>query len=188
MAQDIRVFKSKRDVETAVIQLILEEDFSKLTIQQICQKALVSRSTFYSHYLDKYDVVEQLVAKTITQLETIFSQKYQSQVSPENLKDYLADIYQFYQENASLLKALLKTPLTGAGNFEEAFSKLCQTYINHLAATTKDNDHLPPQLLAEIFTANVVTLMKWIIEHGPSENVTHFADWLHDLFLQYLQE
>ena len=30
--------------------------------------------------------------------------------------------------------------------------------------------------------------MKWIIEHGPSENVTHFADWLHDLFLQYLQE
>ena len=32
MAQDIRVFKSKRDIETAVIQLILEEDFSKLTI------------------------------------------------------------------------------------------------------------------------------------------------------------
>lgn len=58
MAQDIRVFKSKRDIETAVILLILEEDFSKLTIQQICQKALVSRSTFYSHYLDKYDVVE----------------------------------------------------------------------------------------------------------------------------------
>ena len=28
MAQDIRVFKSKRDIETAVIQLILEEDFS----------------------------------------------------------------------------------------------------------------------------------------------------------------
>ncbi|MGT2948195.1 TetR/AcrR family transcriptional regulator [Streptococcus devriesei] len=187
MPEDVRVFKSKRDIETALIQLTLEKDFHRITIQQICQKALVSRSTFYSHYLDKYDVIEQLAAKTRAQLEEKFSQKYQAQISADNLQDFLADIYNFYQENRLTLKALLKTPLTGKGNFEESFRQLCQKYTNQLFQQENARTDLPPQLLTELFTVNILTLMKWMLDHQPSAEITAFANQMHRFFLRLIQ-
>lgn len=63
MAEDVRIIKNKRVIENAMILLLQRKEFSKITIQDICQEALVSRSTFYAHYLDKYDLLEKIVDK-----------------------------------------------------------------------------------------------------------------------------
>ena len=42
---------------------LIRKDFSKITVQNLLNEALINRSTFYKHYKDKYDVAEQLCEK-----------------------------------------------------------------------------------------------------------------------------
>ena len=43
----------------ALYQLLETTDFKKITINDICHQASISRSTFYKLFKDKYDILEQ---------------------------------------------------------------------------------------------------------------------------------
>jgi AcrR family transcriptional regulator len=51
--QDRRVRRTRRILIEALIQLILEKGYSRITVQDILDRADVGRSTFYSHFRDR---------------------------------------------------------------------------------------------------------------------------------------
>ena len=38
-----------------------EKSFEEIKVSDICKKALINRSTFYSHYSDKYELFMELI-------------------------------------------------------------------------------------------------------------------------------
>jgi AcrR family transcriptional regulator len=53
---DARVLRSRDALGDAMIALMQEQPFDTITVQQVLDRAGVSRSTFYSHYRDKDDL------------------------------------------------------------------------------------------------------------------------------------
>jgi AcrR family transcriptional regulator len=53
---DARVLRSRDALGDALIALMQEQSFESITVQQVLDRAGVSRSTFYSHYRDKDDL------------------------------------------------------------------------------------------------------------------------------------
>ena len=53
---DARVLRSRDALGDAMIALMQEQLFDSITVQQVLDRAGVSRSTFYSHYRDKDDL------------------------------------------------------------------------------------------------------------------------------------
>jgi AcrR family transcriptional regulator len=53
---DARVLRSRDALGDAMIALMQEQPFESITVQQVLDRAGVSRSTFYSHYRDKDDL------------------------------------------------------------------------------------------------------------------------------------
>jgi len=51
--QDRRVRRTRRILIEALIALILEKGYSKITVQDILDRADVGRSTFYDHFRDR---------------------------------------------------------------------------------------------------------------------------------------
>ena len=47
-------------METAFISLLRKKPLEKISVTELCQKAGVNRSTFYAHYLDVYDLMDQV--------------------------------------------------------------------------------------------------------------------------------
>lgn len=60
--EDLRVIKTKQAIFRAFVDLTLEKDLATITVQDIAQRALINRSTFYSHFKDKQDVLDQVFA------------------------------------------------------------------------------------------------------------------------------
>ncbi len=58
--EDKRIIKTKRSLKTAMIQMLEREDFEHISITELCRTADVSRITFYSHYNDKYALVDDI--------------------------------------------------------------------------------------------------------------------------------
>ncbi|SEM53011.1 TetR/AcrR family transcriptional regulator [Paenibacillus sp. OV219] len=53
----------------ALMELLLGSSFDTITVGAIVRKAGVSRSSFYVHFLDKFDLMEQLTTKILRELE-----------------------------------------------------------------------------------------------------------------------
>ena len=67
---DLRVIKTKKYIEESFIYLLRQKDFNKITVQDILDRALINRSTFYKHYTDKYQLAETLCNEVLDLLKT----------------------------------------------------------------------------------------------------------------------
>ena len=55
--QDRRVLRTCRTLRDALVQLILQRGWDEITVQDICERADVGRSTFYTHFADKEELL-----------------------------------------------------------------------------------------------------------------------------------
>lgn len=57
---DRRIRKTKAILKNALIELMREKDFRKISVTELAKTADINRGTFYLHYYDIYDLVEEL--------------------------------------------------------------------------------------------------------------------------------
>ena len=79
--------RTVRDFERALEALVTEKTSEKLTIDQICEEALLHRSSFYRYFHDKYDLLEQTIN---ARLNTLWQQASDEdellEITPESIR------------------------------------------------------------------------------------------------------
>lgn len=55
--EDLRVVRTKKLLTNALRDLLQEKSFDKITVNDICERAMVHRATFYNHFNDKTDLI-----------------------------------------------------------------------------------------------------------------------------------
>ena len=58
--EDRRITKTKQNLKNTLWELLSEENFDKITVKEICDRAMTSRITFYNYYSDKYALLEAI--------------------------------------------------------------------------------------------------------------------------------
>ena len=53
--KDLRFVRTNQMLCNAFIELLSKKKFEDITVNELCEKALIRRATFYTHFLDKYD-------------------------------------------------------------------------------------------------------------------------------------
>ncbi len=64
-SSDLRVRRTRKLLREALIALIEERSFDGITVGEIAERAMVSRTAFYRYYQDKYDLVEQIFEEMV---------------------------------------------------------------------------------------------------------------------------
>ena len=112
---DRRVQKTRKLLQDALIELVAEKGYEKVTIQELLDKANVGRSTFYAHFQDK----EELLHSILDRLDELFEQhKKQILVAAKDFKksnnaDFTFglsptfSLFQFVGQNHRFFKAML---------------------------------------------------------------------------------
>lgn len=57
---DLRIIKTESSLKNALCNLVKEKDFEKISVKDICEAARINRITFYDHYKDKYDLLNDI--------------------------------------------------------------------------------------------------------------------------------
>lgn len=68
---DRRILKTQVALKNAVIELMSEKNFDDISIQDLSDRANVSRGTIYLHYLDKFDLLDKLIEEHIDVLRGV---------------------------------------------------------------------------------------------------------------------
>ncbi|WP_040203462.1 TetR/AcrR family transcriptional regulator [Neobacillus jeddahensis] len=110
---DPRIIRTKRMFKEALISLLEENvDKSKLTVQSIADRAELNRATFYLHYRDIEDLMEQIIEEVLAEMSNTITPSPVNQqsigkgnrASGSRLISFLEHIHQ----NAGLYQVLLE--------------------------------------------------------------------------------
>lgn len=52
---DLRIQKTYLSLHNAFVSLLEEKRFEDITVNELCDRAMIRRTTFYKHFADKYD-------------------------------------------------------------------------------------------------------------------------------------
>lgn len=117
-----KYFNTARKMNDALLFLLEKKAFEYITIKDICKEAKVNRSTFYLHYDNLNDLLDEVISKTNTDFLEAFSFTKCKDFSTNDLGelDFITDsyllpylnfvkehkkIYQQAKSNSSLFKA-----------------------------------------------------------------------------------
>lgn len=157
-------------MERAMLELMNKTPFEKITVRLICENAGVNRSTFYAHYTDIYDMIEQMEANL--QKELMNDYPTPGSVVPLSIESFLPFL-EFIREHEEFYRITLKTrrefPL------KQGFEPLWNQVVKPLclkAGITSENEML---LYFVGFQAGFTMILKYWVEHGCAESVETIA-------------
>lgn len=67
---DLRILRSKLSIKKAFIELLNEKGYEGITIQDIADKAMINRNTFYLHYQNKPDLLNVSMDELLDELKS----------------------------------------------------------------------------------------------------------------------
>ena len=62
--EDLRKTRTLKLLKEALLEMMTKKSFEEIKINDICNVAMVHRTTFYSHFDDKYDLLEYCIKET----------------------------------------------------------------------------------------------------------------------------
>jgi AcrR family transcriptional regulator len=157
---DRRIAKSQEAIKTAVIELMSEKNFDDITIQEISDKANVSRGTIYLHYLDKYDLLDKLIEEHIKELRYICESASELEFIDANLPwfEYLESHYLFF---STMLAS------KGAPSFRSQFLEfLIEEFKDEVNVAKGKNQGLNENIILQFIVTSYVGIVEWWFKNG----------------------
>lgn len=96
ISMDKRVIRTKENIKTAFMQLMLESNLDKITVSEITNKAKVNRSTFYLHYSD--------VSAVIVDIEREFAERISVCIEKFDITDIYGSICRMFTQLSDALE------------------------------------------------------------------------------------
>ena len=144
MKTDLRIIKTNNTLYDALINLLKEKTFEEIKVSDICQKALVNRSTFYAHFNDKYELFMSLINSLKESL-----QKELKSIEETNLKDYYLKMIEVFLNHIEGKEQIYKSILIN-NRSSIIMDMIYDTITEDINQKVTKNDKDVPN---EIFTA-----------------------------------
>ena len=136
---DRRIQKTRRALQDALLTLIVERRYDKITVQDILDRANVGRSTFYAHYRDKDDL---LLGDFAGAMQHMFAEVRDDATGEVGAGAFsILPFLKHAQAHLHLYRALLGTEgieIVKQGLQEALYAKFQQDIAHHFPAVSLD--------------------------------------------------
>ncbi|WP_240420896.1 TetR/AcrR family transcriptional regulator [Paenibacillus periandrae] len=164
---DRRIQRTRQMIVEAFLALLEQKDFSDIIIKDITEKANVNRSTFYLHYLDKFDLLEKITAEHITALSEVLHHDkityYEYYPSHDVPDPYFIALFEHIAKNEFFYKMMItKMPrLSFSTKLQELIRDSCYVRISHISLEKKLI--VPLDLLLDYLSCSLIGIIyKWL--------------------------
>ena len=176
---DLRVRRTHKLLWEALMAELSERAFEEITVTDICERAMVHRTTFYKHYEDKYALLEQGMRQMYDALVAEVVHVTPSAFSMDHPPPYFVRVFEHVAEHQHFYKLML------CGEGIGRFQKLVKEYIAEVASAnvrewTPANQHLavPPAMQVQFFAGAVLSLLAWWLENDMPLSPRSMAQYL----------
>jgi AcrR family transcriptional regulator len=179
--EDLRVRRTQKLLWEALVALMNEQKFETITVKDICDRAMVHRTTFYKHYEDKYD----LLMKGIWAMHKVLREAYKEQRNNSQptgavfiiMCNHIAENEHFYR---------LMLGKDGIGTFYT----LLHSYLTEIACERLDKIQrtgtklpAPNPVFAQFWAGAVISTIAWWLENDLPYTPEQMASYMNAIML-----
>jgi len=173
--------KTKEKIQQHFLQLLKEKNFMKVSVRDITEAAEINRGTFYLHYLDKYDLLDQMEAGLLEDLD-----KHLEQLKPDLLLEEAekgrismnaVEVFRYIQLNAEYFQIFL-----GENNHIGFHKRLKRFFVDHFVEKMMKNESffksasVPQDYLSSFATSAFLGLIEQWLENELAETPEEMAE------------
>lgn len=152
---DRRILKTQEALKTAILELMTEKSFDDITIQDLSDRANVSRGTIYLHYMDKYDLLDKLIQTHIEELRVRCA-------AAADLDFVTGSVIwtEYFESNYAFFSTMLASK--GAPFFRTRFLEfLIEEFQDEVDNAQGKNEGLNKDLVVQFVASSYVGVVEW---------------------------
>ena len=171
---DRRIRKTKQQLRQSLTTLLKQKRVQDITVRELAELADINRGTFYLHYRDVFDLLNQIEEELLGELESVL-EKYQPGSILPNTVQIFKDVYELVQKNSEIVGILMGDH--GEWNFVNRLNQLlrakCQRdWSEHFRAESPE--------LFDTYYAFIISgcmgLVQYWLENGMKETPGELAE------------
>jgi AcrR family transcriptional regulator len=172
---DLRIQRTRHFIKEAFLDLLAEKEYDAITIQAVTEHAMVNRATFYLHYVDKQDLLNQCIEDVLQELETFQKSHQPHMQNVIYLFDHVAQHAHFY----TIMLADLHLPIFIA----RLSAILHESFSQALVQFQPDEEQFraSKEVLISYLTGAHLSVLIWWLNHEMAYTSQHMAKQLYHL-------
>lgn len=163
--QDRRVRKTRQQLRDALLSLILERGWDAISVQDVCARADVGRSTFYVHFADKEELL-------LTGLEELHQGLDLQRLQAQGSFAFIDGLIEHAKEKARLLRAIVGK--RSSPNIQRRFREVVKQLVE-AELTEFDLDKEQTRAIVNFVGAGLAELITIWLDHPSSLDIDTLA-------------
>lgn len=166
--EDLRVIRTRKLLSTALFELLETTPFEKITVMDICEKAMVHRATFYNHFEDKEHLLEFTIDEIKEHLFNSAIEKEKFETPKEMYMSLVSKVLDFVEANKEKMLLMLSN-----NNREKVLGLLLTTLKRSLSYLISKNQYncdfaLPVNVIVDFVSGGITNLgISWLLAKQP---------------------
>jgi AcrR family transcriptional regulator len=162
---DRRVQRTRQIIRDALVALMLEKSYEKITVQDIIDRANVGRATFYNHYQDKDDLLLRGVAGIVYRQEdeeSILESQQQSEDMRPSDTIQTAGMFRHSRQNRRVHQVMFKR--SRENPILEKMTAFLYTRVEKQLTQLAEAALAPPvpiPVMAQFITGGLLSIIRW---------------------------
>lgn len=168
---DLRIIKTKQQIKQAFLSLRAQYAPEKIKVKDICERAMINKTTFYKHYVDSLALANEIEESCIEKLMNAFAEKKSLFDSP---KAYVQGLLAAVEKQAEELRMVYKDRM-------DAFVAKLE---NRLMKVYEGSDNSTERRMTATFVISGMThvLGQWLLsEEGKRMDMSAIAAYMERL-------
>jgi len=150
---------TKMVIRDSLMELMKTKSILSVSIKDICELADISRSTFYAHYKDQYDLLQQIEEETLGYFDDMLN-KYKDKHSKKETSQMLEEMLNYMANNGNSIQVLLSE--NGDISFQK---KLFQHFTNHSLITNYFSERQPDEEAKTYYSVFLIHGYIGLVQH-----------------------
>jgi AcrR family transcriptional regulator len=176
---DLRVRRTRKLLWEALMAEMSERAFEEITVSDICERAMVHRTTFYKHYEDKYALLEQGMRQMYDALVAEAEHAPPSAFSIDQPPPYFVRLFEHVAERQQFYRLMLCGE--GVGRFQKLvkdyIADVVETKVRALTPANQQPD-IPLAMHVQFLAGAVLSLLAWWLENDMPLSPQRMAQYL----------
>ncbi|MCP4965503.1 MAG: TetR/AcrR family transcriptional regulator [bacterium] len=172
-SNDRRVRRTKQRLHEALMSLIVEKGYDKITVQDLIDRADVGRSTFYAHFETKDDLLLSGLERLTTDIELHLVD------DPSGAEAILPSlgVFRHVADQHELFKAMIGSRGIDLVHqrAQEALTDRARSNIERRAAAGEQSD-IPVEARAAFLAGSLMTFLAWWVDNDMPHTPEKMAD------------
>lgn len=177
--QDRRIKRTKMLLQNALVDLMLEKAAGKISVKELTQKADVNRSTFYLHYLDIYDMLEQMENEFVETIQGFFHDFFTPLPTSMPLTLFV-NISEWLEQDKEYYVKLLRGSASGY-IFEELESRIRDEFLTLLYLIFLDEESLDLRTRVNFTVSGTVGVLRMWVMEGGNISLVELSETIDDI-------